>query len=241
MRYHFIVKFTAFFILATAMSVGVGAIFGVFDVPDPVGQVDASADVFKTVVIDAGHGGEDGGTSSATGLVEKDLNLEISSMLCDMLRANGINVIMTREDDRLLYDRNVDYHGRKKVLDLAARLNVSQKTENSIFVSIHMNSFPQTQYQGLQVYYSGNHKDSKIIADIVQRNISSLLQPKNNRKTKSAGSSIYLLDRITAPAVLIECGFISNAEECAKLKSEIYQRQMSLVIANSVAEYVRGA
>lgn len=201
----------------------------------------ASAAPEITVVIDAGHGGEDGGAVSADGTLEKDLNLSIALTVGKYLAANGINVVYTRTEDILLYDRNVDFKGRKKVLDLAARLNVSQKTENSIFVSIHMNSFPQTKYNGLQVYYSGNHKDSKIIADIVQKNVSALLQPQNDRKTKSAGSSIYLLDRITTPAVLIECGFLSNAEECAKLKQETYRRQMSLVIANSIAEYVRSA
>ena len=104
-----------------------------------------------TVVLDAGHGGEDGGARSASGVLEKDINLDIALRLRDLLEANGVAVVLTRSTDVLLYDRDVDYHGRKKALDLAARRKIAEETENCIFVSIHMNAFPQTQYHGLQV------------------------------------------------------------------------------------------
>ena len=105
------------------------------------------------VVIDAGHGGEDGGTSSAAGLVEKEVNLAVAFALRDLCEAAGIPVVMTRTEDKLLYDRNVDFQGRKKVLDLAARRIIAEETAarcggNSLFVSIHMNAFPQPQYSG---------------------------------------------------------------------------------------------
>ena len=109
---------------------------------------------FPTVIIDAGHGGEDGGAVGVGGVLEKDINLNIARALYDSLSAKGINCVMTRTEDILLYDPTSDYHGRKKVLDLAARLKIAKETPNSVFVSIHMNSFPQTQYSGLQVYYS---------------------------------------------------------------------------------------
>lgn len=110
---------------------------------------------YHTVILDAGHGGEDGGAIGHVDgreICEKDINLAITLTLRDMLEAEGINVILTREEDVLLYDRNTDYQGRKKVLDLAARLHVGQSTQGALFVSIHMNAFTQAQYKGLQVY-----------------------------------------------------------------------------------------
>ena len=191
-----------------------------------------------TVIIDAGHGGEDGGTSGSTGITEKDLNLEISFLLADMLRANGIDVVMTRTEDILLYDPNSDYQGRKKVLDLAARLKIARETPDSIFVSIHMNSFPQTQYSGLQVYYSKNDANSKRIADLIQSNVKAYLQNGNDRQTKAATSSIFLLDRLETPAVLIECGFLSNPEECRLLSTSEYRKKLAFVIFCSITDYI---
>ena len=121
-----------------------------------------------TVVLDAGHGGEDGGAVSASGVFEKDLNLSIAKKLEKLLTSCGISVVMTRTEDVLLYDKTVDYHGRKKALDLAARRKITEETENAIFVSIHMNAFPASQYSGLQVWYSPNNSHSKILAQSVQ-------------------------------------------------------------------------
>ena len=122
----------------------------------------------RTVVIDAGHGGEDCGALSAAGLLEKDVNLAVAFALQDLLEANGIPVVMTRTEDVLLYDRGADYEGRKKVLDLAARLAIADETEDSLFVSIHMNAFPQTQYSGMQVWYGTGDARSREIAQSVQ-------------------------------------------------------------------------
>ena len=109
-----------------------------------------------TIVIDAGHGGEDGGALGGD-VIEKDLNFSIALDLADMLRVAGFDVVLTREDDRLLYDPMSDYKGRKKQLDLAARLRIGESFEDAIFVSIHMNSFPDSKYRGLQVYFSSNN------------------------------------------------------------------------------------
>ena len=124
------------------------------------------------------------------------------------------------------------------MLDLATRLKIAKETENAIFVSIHMNSFPQTQYSGLQVYYSGNDPRSASLANLIQKRVREELQPTNSRKTKAATSSIYLLDRITSPAILVECGFLSNPEECQKLSSEEYQDQLARILAKTIADYV---
>lgn len=191
-----------------------------------------------TVVIDAGHGGEDGGASGLGGALEKDLNLDIAFLLADMLRANGVDVVMTRTEDILLYDPTSDYHGRKKVLDLAARLKIARETPDSIFVSIHMNSFPQTQYNGLQVYYSKNDANSKKVADLIQSNVKTYLQPSNTRKTKGATSAIFLLDRLETPAVLVECGFLSNPEEARRLSTAEYRKKLAFIIFCSLCDYI---
>ena len=200
--------------------------------------MEASVKTYKTVIIDAGHGGEDGGTSSASGLVEKDLNLEISQMLCDMLRSNGINVIMTREDDRLLYDRNVDFHGRKKVLDLAARLHIAESTPDAVFISIHMNAFSDPRYSGLQVWFSPNDESSYTLANTIQTNTQKLLQPYNNRKVKQATSGIFLLDKATCPAVLVECGFLSNSEEALNLGEREYRQKLAFILFTSISQFL---
>ncbi len=189
-----------------------------------------------TVVIDAGHGGEDGGAVSESGIFEKDVNLEIALALRDLLTANGIKVVMTRSTDVLLYDRNVDYHGRKKALDLAARRKIAEETENAVFVSIHMNAYPLSQYRGLQVWYSPNHPHSRTLAEVVQTNAHSLLQPYNTRKIKSATDSIYLLHHLNCPAVLVECGFLSNPEDAAALATDEYRRQVAFLIFLSIME-----
>lgn len=191
-----------------------------------------------TVILDPGHGGEDGGAVGANNVYEKDLNLAIAKDVESYLKMNGISVMCTRDRDILLYDKTVDYKGRKKMLDLAARLKISRETENSIFVSIHMNSFPKAQYSGLQVYYSPNDPSSADLALLIQNDTRSFLQPTNSRKIKAATSGIYLLDRITTPAVLVECGFLSNTAECALLSDEKYRQRLSLVLANAVAEFV---
>ncbi len=197
---------------------------------------DAAFDPF-TVVLDAGHGGEDGGAVSESGIAEKDVNLAIAMQLKALLEANGIRVVMTRETDVLLYDRNVDYRGRKKALDLAARRRIGEETENSIFVSIHLNAYPQSQYRGLQVWYSPNNERSRVLAESIQTTVQNTLQPENDRRIKQATSSIYLLHHLTTPAVLVECGFLSNPEEAELLASEEYQHQLALTLFAAILNY----
>ena len=188
------------------------------------------------VVLDAGHGGEDGGAIGINGVVEKDLNFSITKKIDQILQANGIQTVLTRTDDRLLYDPNSDYRGQKKVQDLATRRKIAEKYDNAYFISIHMNSFPQSKYSGLQVYHSPNTAQSMELALQIQANVTHYLQPLNNRTVKAANSSIYLLEHLSCPAVLIECGFLSNLEEAALLADEAYQQQLAWLIAISIME-----
>ena len=188
----------------------------------------------KTVILDAGHGGEDGGASSADGLLEKDLNLALALSMRDILVANGINVVLTRETDTLLYDRNVNFQGRKKMLDMAARLKIAQDSPDAVFVSLHMNTYPHPSCQGVQVWYSENNDASNKLAKAIHVATQDLLQPENDRPIKRSGSSIYLLRKLECPAVLVECGFLSSPEEAALLASESYRQQLALTLCMGI-------
>jgi len=186
-----------------------------------------------TFVIDPGHGGEDGGTFAPDGTAEKVLNLQVASTVSLLLELNGNGVRMTRTDDTLLYDHYNDlenYKGKKKIYDLKNRVRITEEYENPIYIGIHMNSFPSSQYKGLQVYYSKNNPDSMALAMAVQSDTAKYIQEWNRRTVKGADSSIYILDNLDCPAVLIECGFLSNSEELALLKGSEYRRDLSSVI-----------
>lgn len=187
-----------------------------------------------TIIIDAGHGGEDGGAISSDGTKEKDLNLSVALNLGKLLESEGYSVIYTRTDDTMLY---TDSTRNKKMQDLMNRLNIAKENENAIFISIHMNKFSQEKYSGLQVFYSDNNKQSENLANIIQSNTQKFQQNENNREIKMAGSNIYLLHNIKNPAVLVECGFLSNKNECEKLRNETYRKEIALVIYSSVIEF----
>ena len=194
---------------------------------------------FPVVIIDAGHGGEDGGTIGISGVLEKDINLKIAFEVYYILKAADIPVILTRDKDILLYDTSINYQGRKKALDMAKRLEIATQFDNSIFVSIHQNSFGDSKYSGLQVYYSENNADSLRLAQEIQALYKNSLQPENNRKCKPSQSNIYLLDNIYSPAVLVECGFLSNENECRLLESNEYQKEISAVISASIINFIK--
>ena len=191
----------------------------------------------STVVIDAGHGGEDGGASIYGEVTEKELNLLIAQNLADILRFAGFKVIMTRTEDILLYDKNSDYKGHKKSQDLANRLRIARESGGGILVSIHMNAFPEAKYSGLQVYYSKNDEASLLLAQKIQGYTKTTLLQSNERKVKAADSNIYLLDRYENVSVLIECGFMSNPDEYERLCSEEYQRQLAAVFFSAISDF----
>ena len=220
------------------LSILFAILFGIAEKTSPRNEVDVvnkdTNPQLKTVVLDAGHGGEDGGASSADGLLEKDLNLALAFAMRDILAANGVNVILTRDTDTLLYDRNVDFQGRKKMLDMAARLKIANEAPNAIFVSLHMNTYPHPSCQGVQVWYSENNRTSEEIAKTIHKSVQELLQPENDRPIKQSGSSIYLLHHLECPAVLIECGFLSSPEEAALLGDEKYRQQLALTLCMGI-------
>ena len=191
-----------------------------------------------TVVIDPGHGGEDGGAIGVNGCLEKDLNLSIAKKLSCVLSGLGIKNVLTRSSDTLLYDKNSDYEGQKKHLDMQKRLEITSSYPNVIFVSIHQNSFPEEKYSGFQAYYSPNSPLSQELALNIERYVKQFAQSQNNRKAKSSAGSIYLLDELDCPAVLLECGFLSNGSESELLCSEDYQNKLCRIIGASIESFI---
>lgn len=195
-------------------------------------------DTGKTVIIDAGHGGEDGGTQSSAGVLEKDINLDISTKTGNLLRLMGYNIIYTRTDDSLHYPSDAVKQRQKKVSDIHYRMNVMKSYPDALFLSIHQNYFTQSKYHGAQVFYSANSPQSKELAEKLQKSIRELLQPENDRQIKASDTDIYLLYHAVSPAVMVECGFMSNPGEALRLSDSEYQKQISLAVAAGIEEYI---
>lgn len=202
--------------------------------------VDVSADNqrYKTVIIDAGHGTPDGGTSSDDGTLEKDLNLQIAHMLNNILQSMGYETVMTRSDDNAIYDESANTIRQKKISDIRNRLGIMNNTDNAIFVSIHQNHYSDPKYNGAQIFYSKNNPDSKELAESIRLPIISYLQTENSREIKKSGSEIYLLNNAQIPAVMVECGFLSNSAETQKLKNNNYQQKLAFFIALGIADFI---
>jgi len=195
---------------------------------------EAAAYTRPIFILDAGHGGMDGGAVSADGTLEKDLNLSIAKYLDTLLRSAGVKTILTRTKDEML---SLGDSKKRKMQDLRARLNIAIANPNAVFVSIHMNNFTQSKYSGLQVYYSPNAASSETLAVTVQNFAKHYLQPHNERLCKEATSAIYLMNRMENTGVLIECGFLSNENEAKLLKTPAYQKQLAFTIACALLEY----
>ena len=191
----------------------------------------------RIIILDAGHGGEDGGTSSTDGTKEKDINLAVTLRLKAMLESAGFQVKMTRETDIAVNDPNLDTVKQRKVSDIKNRLKLIQNTPNCIFISIHQNHFSESKYNGTQVFYSKNHEDSKAIAEDIQNQVVTFIQPENKREIKPATESIYLLWNTNVPAVLVECGFLSNSDEESKLKTDNHQQLLVDGIVKGIDQY----
>lgn len=182
------------------------------------------------IIIDPGHGGIDGGAIGKNGVVEKDLNLEISLQLRDLLAVSGFSVVMTRDSDISIYDEGSQSVREKKRSDMRNRLKIMEDIPGAMVISVHQNQFEQSKYAGAQMFYGKNNPVSKQLAQNIQTAFSTLLQPDNKREIKPGGKDLYLLWQCDNPIVLVECGFISNPEECANLCDPGYQRQVAFTI-----------
>jgi len=187
-----------------------------------------------TVVIDPGHGGYDPGKVGVNNILEKDINLSISLYLKEYLELHNYNVIMTRESDIHLYEEGCS---SKKTDDLNHRIDIIEKAAPLVTISIHQNSFSDSNVCGAQVFYHEQSETSKLIADTIQESLITTLNPDKKRTSKS-NSSYYLLKKTTHPTVIVECGFLSNPTECELLTTENYQMQIATAICTGLDNYV---
>ena len=226
-------RFIAFLlVIALALAIAVG----IFDFKSA--SFGASVENKNVIVIDAGHGGEDSGAIGVDGSLEKDLNLAIALLIGEELTAKGYTVVYTRTEDKMLYLPEENIKGMRKISDLKNRCKVTEAYDDCTLISIHMNSYGASKYSGLQVYYSDNNDNSQILARKIQGSVRKNLQTHNKREVKN-GSSLYLLENAKGTAVLIECGFLTNPEECEKLSQKEYQKQLSFSIVCGIIEYMK--
>ena len=184
------------------------------------------------LILDAGHGGEDGGAVSITGVAESGINLAVVLKLDQLLGFYGLSPILIRDSDISLHDPEADTLRKKKVSDIHNRVATIEATPDAVVLSIHQNTFPNGAYHGAQVFYRPG-EESEALAKLVQDTLREGLDPGNKRSPAKIPDTVYLMNHITCPAVLVECGFLSNAAEEAKLRSEGYQTQLALCIASA--------
>lgn len=189
------------------------------------------------VLIDPGHGGIDGGAIGKNGTVEKGINLSISKKLSALMGLYGVSNQLTRDDDSLLSTwQKGTIRGRKNA-DLSARAKMANAMEDASFISVHLNSYPDESCHGAQVFYSKNQEDSEKLAKLLQTELVNRLDDGNHRVAKAAERGHYLLQHIQKPAVLVECGFLSNSREEALLASEDYQLKLATCIIGGYLKY----
>ena len=177
------------------------------------------------IVLDAGHGGEDGGAVGVNGVEEKTVNLAIA--------------LFVRETDTAVGDTTLSTLNERKRSDILYRTQIVNETENCIFVSIHQNFFEQSQYSGAQMFYSANNAKSADLAETIRRAVIEQVQPDNTRACKQAESRVYILSHVDVPAVFAECGFLSNPEEAEKLCDENYQKKLAAAIADGIIAFCK--
>lgn len=192
----------------------------------------------KIIVIDPGHGGIDGGAKTESGVIEKDINLSISLKVKDILESRGYTVVMTRSEDTGLYTEGKKIR-EKKIEDLGNRVKIKKENNCDAFISIHQNMFPQKNCRGAQVWSADNEQSQKL-GKIIQEKFKEEVDQNNKREAKVAKKEYKILnDQYEGASVIVECGFLSNPEECNLLTNEEYQNKVANTLANSLDEYFK--
>lgn len=181
-------------------------------------------------IIDAGHGIPDGGTVGKDGTTEQELNLSIALKVAKRLEDHMVNHVLTRTDENSIYTEGETIHA-KKVSDVRRRIAIAEETPFAPVISIHMNSYPSDSVHGIQVFYSEGNTEAKKLAETLQSAFNAQIQPDNAKTVKTISKNVYLFSHINNPAVLIECGFLTNPDELQKLKSDEYQERLATIIA----------
>jgi len=190
------------------------------------------------VYVDSPHGGIDGGCTSAEGIPEKGINLDILLRLRDLLEINGYEVRVTRDTDRSIHDSGIVGIAEQKSSDMDNRLALFNETDNAVCLSIHQNQFTDTKYSGAQMFYSNSNRNSEAFARALQGRFKELLQPDNNREIKLCGKELFLCYYSENPTVMAECGFLSNPEEAALLCTEEYREKVALTLYSGINDFL---
>lgn len=207
---------------------------------EQVVQAVAQSHSERTLVIDAGHGGFDGGAIGSNGTTEQDINLSIAKRVQLLASYFGVQTVMTREDTNALdYDASRSVR-ENKISDIKARERIVEETANPVFLSVHLNKFSDAQYHGAQVFYSTNHAGGCALAELLQDALIVGCDPDNKRQAKPADQSIYLMKVLDCPAVIVECGFLSNPTEEALLGNPEYHKKLAASIVTGYLRYESG-
>lgn len=191
-----------------------------------------------TVVIDAGHGGMDGGAVGISGSLEKNLNLNVAKKLCKLVTENGGTALMTREEDISLHQESASTVREQKRSDLHYRRSFAADSGANALISIHMNQFEQSQYRGAQIFHSAD-RDSKRLAAAIRQQLIPVSEKSSGREIKQAYDTMFILQENKIPSVIVECGFLSNPDEEALLLTDEYQQKIAEAIYRGLCEFVQ--
>ncbi len=216
------------------------AVAGIWVTREPAATVTEGKVRFRTVVLDAGHGGVDGGTTGRAGTLEKDLNLVLALRTAEFLRFFGVETVMTRTEDVSLHTSENATIATQKAEDLRARGDLAERTPNAVFLSIHQNFYGDTISHGAQTFYRADNVQGGQLSELLQTSLRTL-DSTNHRKAAPNPNKNYLLSRLKCPAVIVECGFLSHPEEEQRLRSDTYQGKICLALTAGVLTFLHGS
>ena len=225
--------------LRSAVMLIAAAVFVAFCVSASSGIAKKDTTKRQTVIIDAGHGGFDGGATAPDGTTEKDINLAISLKLKKILTLYGYDVIMLRDTDTALNTEG-DTTRSKKRSDIMNRYAVMEANPDSIYLCIHQNNFSASYCHGAQMFYCKSTDGSKELAEAIQTSLR-ILQPDNDRVIKPCTDDVYLIYNAKTTAILVECGFLSNSDDLVNLKNDEYQMKLAFAISSGLNNYINGS
>ena len=225
--------------LRSAVMLIAAAVFVAFCVSASSGIAKKDTTKRQTVIIDAGHGGFDGGATAPDGTTEKDINLAVSLKLKKILTLYGYDVIMLRDTDTALNTEG-DTTRSKKRSDIMNRYAVMEANPDSIYLCIHQNNFSASYCHGAQMFYCKSTDGSKELAEYIQASLKAV-QPDNDRVIKPCTDDVYLIYNAKTTALLVECGFLSNRDDLLNLKNEEYQMKLAFAISSGLNNYMNGS
>ncbi len=190
----------------------------------------------KTVVLDAGHGKPDEGAESSSGTTEAETNLKITLKVQNLLEQSGCTVILTRSDENAIYDLDSNTLKQKKISDIRNRVKIGNESSADIFVSIHLNKIPESQYYGWQCFFKPKDENSIKLAKSIQENLNKSIQKENTRVPMKL-DTVYIMKHVEIPISIVECGFLSNPEEEKQLLDDNYQNKLAWGIYNGIIQY----